>query len=114
MGLFNFGKKNNIISSVSTSDNTTESSYNDIPDYSGYCPDCPICGKTMGYNYVESEFKCLSCGYIMDEFDWDYKYDFDDPGSPHMVANHVEVHGHSVNQVVNYLTIKNSSLHYKN
>ena len=51
--------------------NTAESEYNDIPDWSGYCPDCPKCGETMGYCYHKSEFKCPSCGYIMDEYDWE-------------------------------------------
>ena len=48
-----------------------DSGYNDIPDYAGYCPSCPQCGETMGYSYNRSEFKCLSCGYIMDEDDWE-------------------------------------------
>lgn len=47
-----------------------ETSYNDVPDYSGYNPDCPECGETMGFSYIESEFKCPSCGFIMDEDDW--------------------------------------------
>ena len=45
--------------------------YNDIPDYSGYCPPCPNCGEIMGYSYVLSEFKCPECGFIMDENDWE-------------------------------------------
>lgn len=49
------------------------SEYNDIPDYSGFCPSCPRCGETMGYSYVKSEFKCPECGYILDEQDWDYE-----------------------------------------
>ena len=53
--------------------------YNDIPDYSGYCPDCPECGEEMGYSYVLGEFKCKSCGYIMDEMDWDPKETGDIP-----------------------------------
>lgn len=44
--------------------------YDDIPDYTGYCPDCPICGYVMGYSYVKSEFRCPHCGYILDENDW--------------------------------------------
>lgn len=51
--------------------------YTDIPDYSGYCPDCPQCGETMGYSYIKSEFKCKVCGYIMDEGDWDYESEAD-------------------------------------
>lgn len=46
--------------------------YNDTPDYSGYCPDCPKCGETMRYSYCKSEFKCFVCGCVMDEHDWDY------------------------------------------
>lgn len=49
--------------------------YNDIPDWTGYCPDCPNCGETMRYSYVEDEFKCFSCGYTMDADDWDYEND---------------------------------------
>lgn len=45
--------------------------YNDIPDYLGFCPDCPCCGETMGYSYSKSEFKCPSCGNIVDENDLD-------------------------------------------
>lgn len=47
-----------------------EKDYNDIPDYSGFCPDCPMCGSTMGYSYAKEEFKCPNCGYTMDELDW--------------------------------------------
>ena len=43
--------------------------YNDIPDYLGCCPDCPCCGEAMGYSYGKSEFKCFSCGCILDEND---------------------------------------------
>lgn len=49
--------------------------YNDIPDYSGYCPDCPECGSEMRYSYNKSEFKCFDCGLIMDEDDWDFEHD---------------------------------------
>lgn len=59
-----------------------EESYNDIPDYSGYCPGCPICGTTMGFNYVKAEFKCPNCKHIMDESDWDYEFIYDDPDNP--------------------------------
>ena len=58
-----------------------EDTYGDIPDYSGYCPDCPECGQTMGYSYSKSEFKCPGCGFIMDEADWDYA-DEDDGDIP--------------------------------
>lgn len=54
------------------------SEYNDIPDYSGCCPDCPECGTTMRYSYSKSEFKCFNCGYVMDEGDWDYESDDED------------------------------------
>lgn len=30
--------------------------YNDIPDYVGYCTDCPQCGTEMKYSYSLSEF----------------------------------------------------------
>lgn len=43
--------------------------FNDTPDYLSDCPDCPICGGTMGYSYNRSEFKCFNCGCIMDEND---------------------------------------------
>ena len=43
--------------------------YDNVPDYSGCCPDCPVCGETMGYSYIRSEFKCPECGHIMDEDD---------------------------------------------
>jgi len=56
--------------------------YNDVPDYSGYCPACPKCGVTMGYSLMKLEFKCPSCGHIMDEMDWDYDFDYDDPDNP--------------------------------
>lgn len=60
-----------------------EDSYTSIPDYSGYCPDCPECGTTMGYSYIKSEFKCPNCGYLMDEMDWDYECeDTNDPNNP--------------------------------
>lgn len=52
--------------------------YDGVPEYTDHCPDCPECGTTMGYNYYTSEFKCPSCGYIMDEYDWD-RDDEDDP-----------------------------------
>lgn len=61
---------------------TDDTSYNDIPDYCGYCPDCPNCGDTMGYSYIESEFKCPSCGTKMDEGDWDYKSEEEDDEDP--------------------------------
>ena len=46
--------------------------YNDIPDFGGF-PDCPECGATMRYSYLESEFMCPECGKVMDQddFDWD-------------------------------------------
>lgn len=50
-----------------------EERYQDIPDYSGFCPNCPECGQTMGYSYLKSKFKCPDCGYIMEESDWDYQ-----------------------------------------
>lgn len=57
--------------------------YDQIPDYSGCCPDCPVCGETMGYSYIQSEFKCPSCGHIMDEADWDYESIYEDePDKP--------------------------------
>ena len=73
MGIFDFSKKDNY--------EHDEVTYNDIPDYSGYCPDCPQCGETMGYSYINSEFKCFNCGYIMDENDWDHETE-DDNGMP--------------------------------
>ena len=48
-----------------------EETYTDTPDYSGYCPDCPRCGETMGYSYRKSEFKCPNCGFVMYEGEWD-------------------------------------------
>lgn len=54
-------------------DELINNSYNDIPDYSGYCPDCPMCYATMKFSNHKSEFKCFECGYIMDENDWDYE-----------------------------------------
>lgn len=53
--------------------------YNDIPDYAGYCPDCPQCGTEMKYSYSLSEFKCPSCGTILDENDWDREDDSEIP-----------------------------------
>lgn len=53
--------------------------FNDIPDYSGFCPDCPQCGATMGYSYSKELFKCPDCGYEMDEADWHYEDDDDIP-----------------------------------
>ncbi len=58
-----------------------ESEYNDIPDWSGSCPDCPNCGETMGYSYRNSEFRCPSCGYKMDEDEWEPEED-DGDGIP--------------------------------
>jgi len=52
-----------------------DTSYNDIPDYAGYCPDCEVCGETMGYSYLESEFKCPNCGTILPEDEWDMEDD---------------------------------------
>lgn len=52
--------------------------FNSVPDYSGYCPDCPECFETMRYNALTGEFKCPGCGYIMDEYDWDYEADEDE------------------------------------
>lgn len=54
-------------------------SYNDIPDYAGFCPDCPECGETMGYSSGGCEFKCPNCGYTMDEGDWNYEDNNDIP-----------------------------------
>ncbi len=70
MGLYNITKNVKHVDS---------DSYNDIPDYSGYCPDCPQCGETMKYSYSNSEFKCYNCGYIMDEDDWEYDEDEEMP-----------------------------------
>lgn len=53
--------------------NLVDISYNDIPEYSGFCPDCPLCGHVMGYSHNKSEFKCPSCNYILDEYDWFYE-----------------------------------------
>lgn len=53
-------------------------SYNDIPDWAGYCPSCPECGETMGFSLSKQEFKCPKCGYIMDVDDWDEDDDDDD------------------------------------
>ncbi len=58
-----------------------EAEYGNVPDYSGYCPDCPQCGATMGYSYVKSEFKCPDCDYVMDEDDWE-RDDTDEDGVP--------------------------------
>lgn len=55
------------------------SDYNDIPDYAGCYPDCPECGTEMKYSYSLSEFKCPSCGYSMDEDDWDRDDDSEIP-----------------------------------
>lgn len=49
--------------------------YNDIPDYSGHCPNCPKCGTVLGYSYVISEFKCPKCGFTIDERDWEWDED---------------------------------------
>lgn len=43
--------------------------YNSIPDYLGYLPDCPNCGRQLKYNYIESKYKCFSCGKEYDEYD---------------------------------------------
>lgn len=53
--------------------------YNDIPDFSGYCPDCPECGHEMRYSHVLGEFKCFKCGYTMDEEDWEIDDEEDIP-----------------------------------
>lgn len=45
--------------------------FNDVPDYCGYLPDCPECGSEMRYNNILNLFKCFSCGYTMDEADWE-------------------------------------------
>lgn len=60
------------------SKNNVSEEYNDIPDYSGYCPDCPKCGEVMGYSYSNSEFKCPACNHVMDESNWDYESERDD------------------------------------
>lgn len=57
--------------------------YDDVPDYTGYCPDCPKCGATMGYNFYISEFKCPDCGYTMDEYDWDRDEEEDPDRKPY-------------------------------
>jgi hypothetical protein len=59
-----------------------EEDYKDIPDYSGYCPDCPKCGATMGFCYYKAEFKCFECEYVMEEDDWDYIIEEDDSEPP--------------------------------
>lgn len=41
-------------------------------------PDCPDCGETMGYNYFKDEFKCPSCGKIMDAADYPFDMFGDD------------------------------------
>lgn len=61
------GNKNNLINN--------DSDYNDIPDYSGSCPDCPTCGTAMRYSYSKSKFKCPDCGMILNEDDWHYESD---------------------------------------
>jgi len=53
--------------------------YHDIPDYSGFCPNCPECGIEMRYSNLEREFKCFNCGYTMDEDDWEYEDTSDIP-----------------------------------
>ena len=59
-----------------------EDDYNDIPDYSGHCPDCPMCDSVMKFSYCKAEFKCFECGYIMDENDWDEIMDENDSITP--------------------------------
>ena len=51
--------------------------YNDVPEWVGYCPACPKCKTTMGFSLAKQEYKCPSCGYIMDIDDWD-EDDLDD------------------------------------
>ena len=51
--------------------------YEDIPDFAGRLPECPMCGSEMGYSYIRSEFKCPDCGYLMDQDDWDYEAEED-------------------------------------
>lgn len=83
MGLFGFGKKINNY-------NETEDDYDDDSHYSDYPPDyatenpkCPSCRTRMKYNYVTSKFKCFSCGYDMDEYDWDYDISEDGDEPPY-------------------------------
>lgn len=80
--------------------------YDNVPDYSGCCPDCPVCGETMGYSYIRSEFKCPECGHIMDEDDWDYEHIY----MTTQIIHHLDVRlaedrGRIVKQVAKYLTI---------
>ena len=60
-----------------------ENEYNDIPDYAGHCPECPICGETMRFSYCKAEFKCFECGHTMEEDDWDYIMGEDDSTPPY-------------------------------
>ena len=62
-------------------DGLVDDNYDDIPDYSGYCPACPECESTMKFSYQKSEFKCFDCGFIMDENDWDFD-PTDEKGKP--------------------------------
>ena len=61
--------------------------YNDTPDWLGYCPDCPSCGTTMGYNYIESMFRCPNCGrtdlddLYMDDYEEVYTDQGEEPES---------------------------------
>lgn len=76
MGLFMFGKKKD-----TSSNDLVENSYNDIPDYTGYNPDCPHCGATMRFSYNKSEFRCFECDLVMDENDWNHDSE-DSSGMP--------------------------------
>ena len=62
----------------SDSDYEDEKYYNSIPDYRGSLPNCPNCGAEMRYNYINSKYKCFSCGHEVDEYDIPFDDEPDD------------------------------------
>ena len=86
MGLFDIFKKDSKTATDTFDENAFRetSSYNDeTPGYDSQSyPDCPSCGTTMGYSYVLDEFKCPSCGYVMDGDDYDGYDIYDNNGMP--------------------------------
>ena len=60
--------------------------YDDVADWLGRNPNCPDCGTTMGYNYIECMFRCPSCGrtdydgvYMDNSYDSIYGDDGEEP-----------------------------------
>ena len=69
---------------IGTIDEEPGYSYNDdTPGYDPHAyPDCPLCNTVMGYSYVLDEFKCPSCGYIIDGDDYSGYNFYDSDGMP--------------------------------